>query len=189
MAKNSMFAVLLRSHWGLSLAIALGLGLVAAAVLPADYRVVGAMSGLPFAIISALAAWRQWKLPSAARIEQTHAAVSAMAWPEFSQLLEQAFVRDGYSVQRGKAERSDFLLERQGRRMVVSARRWKSARTGIEPLQGLVAARDDAEAPDALCIALGEFSDKARAFATANRIAVWQAAEIAYALRGMPLKR
>ena len=188
MAKNSMFAVLLRSHWGLSLAIALVVGLVAAAVLPAEYRVVGAMTGLPFAFISALAAWRQWKLPSAARIEQTRVAVAAMAWPEFSQLLEKAFTRDGYSLQRGKAETSDFVLERQGRRMVVSARRWKSARTGMELLQGLVAARDEAEAPDALCIALGEFGDKARTFATANRIAVWQAPEIAFALRGMPLK-
>lgn len=184
MAKNSLFAILLRSPWWVSLAIAAALALLSGALLPADYRIVGALSGLPFVVIGVLAARRQWHLPSAARITETGAAVSAMTWPVFSGLLEQAFARDGYTVRRGKGA-VDFELERQGRRMVVSARRWKSARTGLDALRGLPEARDAAEAPDALYIGLGEFTDQARAFATEHRIAVWQAAELAQALRGL----
>jgi restriction system protein len=184
MAKNSLFAVLLRSPWWVSFAIAAALALLAAAVLPADYRVVGALSTLPFVVIGAIAARRQWQLPSTAQVARTTQAVRAMAWPEFAQQLEDAFRRDGYTVQRSTAAPVDFELERRGRRMLVCARRWKSARIGLEVLRALQAARDASEAPDALCICLGELTDNARPFAAEHRIAVWQSAELAQALHG-----
>lgn len=187
MAKNSLFAVLLRSPWWISAGIALVIGLLAMALLPEKFRVVGALSGLPFAVIAVMAARLQWHLPSAARVEQTRQAVAAMAWPDFSALLAQAFERDGYAVQRGKGANVDFVLERQGRRMVVCARRWKSARTGLEVLRALQAERDGSEAQDALYIGLGPLSDTAQPFAAEHRIAVWQLAELAHALRGLSL--
>ena len=187
MAKNSLFAILLRSPWWISAGIALLLGVLGFALLPLQYRVVGAVSGLPFAVIGAIAAYRQWHLPSAARVAQTQEALAKMAWPAFAALLEQAFQRDGYKVQRGKTAGVDFELERQGRRMLVSARRWKSAHTGLEVLRTLQAAREATEAPDALVIGLGAVSDNARPFAAEHRIAVWQADELAHALRGLPL--
>ena len=187
MAKNSLFSILLRKPWWISLLIAVLLGLLGTALLPETMRAVGPLTGAPFAVIAVIAAVRQRGLPSAARIEATRTAVAAMAWPAFASLLEQAFVRDGYTVQRGQTPAVDFVLERQGRRMVVSARRWKSAHTGLEVLRALQAARDAAEASDALCIALGAISENARPFAAEQRIAVWQAPEIAYALRGLPL--
>ena len=194
MAKNSLFAVLLRSPWWVSLAIAAAIGLAAMALLPPNWRGVALFSGSPFLVISAMAVWKQWHLPNAARVAQTRQAVAAMAWPAFSRLLEDAFKRDGYSVQPGTGAAVDFVLERKGRRMLVSARRWKSARLGLETLRALQAARDAAEADvatngvtDALCIGLGELTDTARPFAAANRVAVWQAPEIAQALRGVTL--
>lgn len=191
MAKNSLFSILLRSPWWASVAIVVVLGLVAAALLPDTYRVAGALSGFPFLIIAAVAAWRQRQLPSAARVEQTQAAVRAMAWPAFAALLEQAFTRDGYTVTRGPGTPVDFVLERQGRRMLVSARRWKSARTALDVLRALQAARDehDDRPTDALLIGLGELTDAARPFAAEQCIAVWQVAEVAQALRGLALGR
>ena len=191
MAKDSLFAILLRSPWWASTGIGVGIGLVAMALMPESWRVAAAVSGFPFLVIGAMAGWRQSRLPSDARVEQTQQAVAAMAWPAFAALLEQAFRRDGYSVRRGAAhDAADFVLERQGRRMWVSARRWKSARTGLETLRALQAAReaaDDDMPNDALCIGLGELTDTARPFAAAQRIAIWQAAELAQALRGLTL--
>jgi restriction system protein len=184
---NSLFAVLLRSPWWVSLGIALALGAVAAALLPVAYRGAALFAGFPFAVIAAVAAWRQWKQPGSARVEATRLAVAAMSWPTFSRVLQEAFRRDGYTVQAGSGDVVDFVLERQGRRMVVSARRWKSARLGLETLRALQAARDAADAPDALCIALGEPTDTARAFASQHRVAVWQVGEIAQALQGLQL--
>ncbi len=187
MAKNSRFAVLLRSPWWASAAIAAALALLAWTLLPRDYRAAGALGCFPFVVIAGMAAWRQRQAPSAARVAQTVAAISAMPWPAFSALLEQAFQRDGHTVQR-RGGAADFELERKGRRMVVSARRWKSARTGLEPLRELQVARDAAAAPDALYIGLGELSGQAAAFAAEQRIAVWHGTELALALRGMALQ-
>lgn len=114
MAEKSLFATLLRSPWWVSLAIAAVLGLLAMSLLPGDYRVVGATSGFPFLVIAVIAAARQWRLPSAARVLQTQQAVTAMAWPEFAALLEAAFRRDGYQVAPGGSAAIDFELEAPG---------------------------------------------------------------------------
>ena len=155
MAENSLFAVLLRSPWWISIAIAAVVALLAGALLPAQYRLVGAVSALPFVVIGAMAARRQWRLPSAAQVSQTLQAVGQMAWPEFAQRLEVAFQRQGYMVQRGGTAAVDFELQRQGRRTLVCARRWKSARIGLEPLRALQAAREAEDASDALFIEIG----------------------------------
>lgn len=185
MAPNSLFAVLLRSPWWVSLLVAAVLALLAGALLPRDYRVAGALGTLPFVVIAVLAARRQWHQPSAATVSRTVQAVGAMAWPAFAQALQAAFERDGFTVRRGAHTAVDFELERKGRTMLVSARRWKAAHTGLEALRALQAAREAAEAPDALYIGLGELSDGARAFAAEHRIAVWQAAELAQSLRAV----
>ncbi len=187
MAENSLFAILLRSPWWISFAIALALAAAAMALLPEAYRVVGAVSGVPFVVIGAMAALRQWRAPSAAQVAQTHAAISAMAWPAFAKALEDAFIRDGYGVKPGAAAPVDFVLERKGRVTVVSARRWKSARIGVEVLRALQSACEAAEAQDALCVCLGQLTDSARPFAAEHRIAIWQSAELAKALRGVAL--
>jgi restriction system protein len=187
MAKNSLFAILLRSPWWISMVIAAAVASLAWALLPEPYRAAGALACLPFIVIGAIAAWRQLQQPSAARVARTLEATRTMAWPQFAELLEQAFTRDGYTVERGTAAPVDFTLERRGRRMLVSARRWKSARTGLEALRALQTARDASDASDALCICLGELSDNARPFAATHRIAIWQGDELAQALRGLAL--
>jgi restriction system protein len=188
MAKNSLFAVLLRSPWWISAVMALAVGLASVALLPEQFRVVGALSGLPFIVISAVAARRQWRQPSAARVAETHKAVATMAWPAFAALLEQSFRRDGHAVQPGGSAAVDFALERKGRRVLVCARRWKSAQTGLAALQALQAAREAAtDGPAGLYIGLGALTDPARAFASRHRIDVWQSAELAQALRDVPL--
>jgi restriction system protein len=184
MAPNSLFAVLLRKPWWMSFAVGAVLAVTAAALLPQDYRVVGALSTAPFFIIAAMSGWRRRGVPSSAQVERTTQAVSAMAWPQFAQLLEQTFSRDGYAVKRSTSGSGDFdfELERKGRTMLVAARRWKSARTGLEVLRALQQARERQEAPDALLICLGPLTDTARPFAAEHRIAIWQAAELAQAL-------
>ena len=186
MAENSLFGILLRSRWWASAGIAALIALLAWALLPPDWKLAGALMGMPFAVIAVLAGWRQRHAPSAARVADTVQALRTMAWPAFSDLLEQAFRRDGHALQR-RAGAADFELERRGRRMLVCARRWKSASTGLEPLRDLQALREAQHAEDALYIGLGELSERAVAFAAEHRIAVWQAAELTQALRGLVL--
>lgn len=184
MAKNSVFAILLRSPWWISFAVAAVMSVLAAALLPETYRAVGAIASLPFVVIGVIAARRQWRLPRRAQVERTRQALAAMGWPQFAGLLEEAFQADGYAVRRSSNPPVDFELERNGRRTLVCARRWKSARTGLETLRALQAAREATDAADALYVGLGEFSESARPFAVKHRIAIWQALDLAQALRG-----
>lgn len=187
MAENSLFAMLLRSPWWVSLLLAALLVLVLSAVLPRDLRVVGALSCLPFVVISVIAAQRQWRLPSAAEVQRTTEAVAGMAWPAFADVLERAWQDQGYTVARSNAPSHDFELAREGKRTLVSARRWKSARIGVDALRPLQAAREALDISDAMHIGLGELSDSARSFAKEHRLTVWQAADLAQALRRQDL--
>jgi restriction system protein len=189
MAKNSLFAILLRSPSWISFAISAALGLLSAALLPDPYKLVGALSAAgPFAVVGALALRRQWGLPNAAQREKAQQALSTMPWPAFSGLLEDAFRREGWSIEPGAQPPVDFVVLRNGRHMLVSAKRWKSARTGLESLRALQAAREAADASDALYISLGELTANARPFAAKNRIEIWQAGDLARVLR-MPVPR
>ena len=63
--ENSLFAVLLRSPWWLSLLIAAALAALLRLFLPIEFAIFG---GLPFLIISLVVLWRQIRRPSAKRI-------------------------------------------------------------------------------------------------------------------------
>lgn len=177
--ENSLFAILLRSQWWISVAIGAGLSAAAAALLPETYRAVGYLTGAPFLVIGGMAAWRQWQAPSASRIEKTVAAVRAMPYPDFAQAMEQAWRREGYDVQPVAGAGADFEIRKEWRRSVVSCKRFKVARTGIEPLRELFAAKEAREAHECVYVAIGDVTDNAREFATRHAIKLVGGAELA----------
>ncbi|HWS05984.1 MAG TPA: restriction endonuclease, partial [Burkholderiaceae bacterium] len=161
MAERSLFAVLLRSSWWISLALAAGFALVARLVLPADLFWFGAMGGLPFVVIAVMAARRQLREPGAALVQRTLDAVRAMAWREFAAVLQTAWQREGFDVDRlqGTGDPgADLALHKAGVTTLVLARRWKAANLGVEPLREFKAAIDKAGARDGLVVVLGELT-------------------------------
>jgi len=66
----------------------------------------------------------------------------------------------------------------------VSARRWKAARTGIEPLRDLVGEGEQREARECRYVLTGELTDQARAFAQQQRVRLVAGAELARLVRG-----
>jgi len=183
MAENSLFAVLLRSPWYVSLAIGVALGGAGWALFPEAYKIAGAGAGLPFVVIAGIALWKQMQLPSTKRVESTVQAVSAMSWPEFADAIEQAFRRDGHEVKRVESGPVDFEITKAGRTAVVGARRWKVARTGVEPLRALHAAGEAREAAECIHIAVGEVTPSAREFAAKHRTRLVGGAELVTLLR------
>lgn len=185
MANNSLFAILLRQPWWWSLVIAVVVVLIARAFLPAPYMVFSFFSATPFVVIAAVAAWKQRGTPSATRVADTLAAVGAMPWDQFSAAVDEAYRRDGHTVTRLSGRDADFELVRAGRKSLVSCKRWKAARTGIEPLRDLHKAALARAADDSIYITVGEMTDNARAFATQNGIRVVQGTELVMLLRKM----
>jgi restriction system protein len=184
MAENSLFAILLRSRWWVSGGIAIVLTLVAQALLPRDYAILGAFSALPFVVIGAVAAWKQFRVPSPAQVADTVRMVSAMSWTQFADAVTAAYRRDGHAVTRLPGPAADFELLKDGVTTLVSAKRWKAARVGVEPLRGLHAAQQQREAQRSVYIAVGEISDAASSFAREHAIRVMQGDELAVLLRG-----
>lgn len=182
MAPNSLFAVLLRSPWWISFLVCMLIVVVALALLPQQFRVVGALAGAPFAIIGSIALWRQMRLPSAGRSEAIQAAVATMNWPEFSRLLEEGFTRQGYKVERATGV-ADFALLREGGTTLVAARRWKAARPGEDALRALHEAAQERGAGKCLYVTLGELSANAMAYAKRNNVQLMQGAALAFLLQ------
>ena len=176
MAKNSLFAILLRSPWWISILVAAGIVMAARFVVSEVYAVFAA---LPFIVIGGVAGWRQLRAPSAARVAETLASVRAMSWGDFSNALADALRNDGYAVTRLTGAAADFELFKAGRISLVGCKRWKAAHTGVDPLRELDEAKRAREAHECIYVASGEITVAARAFALERNIRLIHGAELA----------
>jgi restriction system protein len=172
--ENSLFAILLRARWWVSLLVALGAFALVRLVLNESYAFFAA---LPFIVIAVVALWRQFRVPRGARLDAAIAALRAMTWEEFARALEQGYRRQGYSVKRVEGA-ADFELEIAGRLSLVAARRWKASSTGVEPLKELVAAGEAREAAACIYVLAGEMSQNALEFAKKAKISWVKGAEL-----------
>lgn len=182
LSENSLFAILLRSPWWISLCIAAAFGLVARFALEQPYALFCAVAGLPFLAIGLIAAWQQSRRPSPARVAQALASAAAMSWRDLSGALEAGWRRDGYAVTRLAAGEADFEITKAGRTTLVSCKRWKAASHGIEPLRALQAAVQARRAHEGLYVALADLTDQARRFCAGSGIRVVQGADLAHLL-------
>lgn len=158
--ENSLFGVLMRARWWTSALVALGVFGVARLLLPGNLAFFAA---LPLGVIACVVGWREIREPRGARLVRRLEALRAMPWEEFAAALEAGYRREGYSVKRIEGA-ADFELEKAGRVSLLSARRWKAAVTGIEPLRELASAGEKRGAAECLVAVAGDMSERARAF-------------------------
>ncbi|AVO51115.1 restriction endonuclease [Melaminivora suipulveris] len=178
MAPNSGFAMLLRSPWWVSFAIAGAIVLACAALLPAHLVPFAAAGALPIAVIGCIAAWRQWRAPSRARVDAARAAAAAMPWRDFAALLTRAWTAEGHAVEplAPASQPADLRLLRRGdaeQSVLIAARRYKAASHGLEPLRALHAQVQRLGAQAGTYVVLqGSVSDAARQFAAAHALTI-----------------
>jgi restriction system protein len=179
MHENSLFAVLLRSPWWISIAIAAGLGLAARLVIPDLYAL---FVGLPFLVIGASPGGSSSarRAPARRRTLERFGRCSGGISRRDRGRLPARRLRGEPAERRG----ADFEMTKAGRVSLVSCKRWKVARTGIEPLRELDAERRAREAHECVYVAAGEVTDNARAFAVQKNIRLAQGAALARLLRG-----
>ena len=164
--QNSLFAILLRSKWWVSVLIALGVFGVLRLFMPWGF---GLFAAAPFIGIALYTGWKELRRPGAARIAKTLERARGMSWEEFRDALEAGFRRLGGSITRGERG-ADLMVTRDGHITLVSCKRWKAMRTGIEPLKEFDAATSDYGFNARAYVAIGEVTDNARAFAAEKRI-------------------
>lgn len=178
MHDNSLFAILMRSPWWVSGGIAAALFAIARLALPAAYSEYAFFASLPFLVICIYVGATQLRAPSEAGIAENLTGLRALSWNDFSAAIESAYQRDGYTVARITTTGADLELTKDGRVTLVGCKRWKVARTGIEPLRELDTARRARDAHEGVYVATGEVTENARAFAQQNGIRLIQGAEL-----------
>jgi len=181
MSDRSMFAVLLRSPWWVSFIVVTAISLASSALLPNEFKLMGALSSFPFAVIGVMAAWRQRSHISPALADALQSDLAKMNWREFSPLLNQAFVRQGYTVTALTNGAGDFVLMRQGKTTLVCARRWKAAAWGMDNLQTLLSESESHSTSQLMCVSLQAMPNTLKSFATQHRV-TWLAGQSLWAL-------
>jgi len=181
MHENSLFAVLLRSPWWISFAVAgVAIALSRLVLVKFDiHEMYSVFIGLPFLVIGSVAAWRQLRAPNPKRTAENLEALRGLSWEAFSGALEAAYRSQGYTVTSASVPGADIELSKSGRVSLVSCKRWKVARTGIEPLRDLDAARHKTQASECIYVAAGDVTDNALAFATEKGIRLLRGPELA----------
>jgi len=183
MARNSLFAVLLRSPWWISFALVLVIALASGALLPEPYVPFGVMGGFPFLVIGVMAGYRQLRAPSAIELARTLDHLGAMSWGDFARALEVAYRAQGYAVTRLQGEGADLQLVRAGRTTLVCARRWKAVNQGVEAVRALTDVRARLDASHCIYLTLAGLGDSARRFAEKNQVEVVGGTTLAVLLR------
>lgn len=171
MAENSLFAILLRKPWWMSILLSIVIALGLAALMPRHLAPYAMSGGVPFFIIGVVAAFRQRGAPSASAVANASERLRAMSWKEFADSLEQSWQREGLEVRRLDGA-ADFCIVRNGREALVGACRWKAANTGVEPLRALHEAAQRLEAQETLWLTIGGLSEAAYQFAAQHRIRI-----------------
>ena len=189
MAEKSLFAVLLRSPWWISIAVVGVFALASRALLPPQYVVFGMMGGFPFLVIGVIAAVRQWRAPSAAQVQALLARVQVMPWREFAATMESAYQHKGYNVTRLPDGPADLLLHKDGRSTLVACKRWKAANHGAESLRNLAAARRQRDASHSIYVSLTELDSSTQRTATQERIELLSGVPLASLLHGLQALR
>ncbi|MEO8202757.1 MAG: restriction endonuclease [Betaproteobacteria bacterium] len=187
MHDNSLFAILLRAPWWVSAALAAALVVLARLAVPEEYHLYAYFVPLPFGVIAVYALWQQLRAPSEAAVSAKLDALRGLPGPEFATVLEAAFRRDGYAVTRVARPGADLELTRAARVTLVACKRWKVARTGVEPLRELDAARESHEAHDTIYVAGGEVTQSARSFASGRRMRILEGAALAELVKRVSL--
>ena len=161
MAQETLFSILARQPWWVTLLVGFGVFALARQV----FEPIAPFMALPFVVLAIYIGYKQWRGGSHVDAGERLTALRAMAWDEFSGVVTEAYRREGYAVALSTAAGYDFTLTKNGRLTLLQCRRWKVNQVGAGPVRELASAVDGGDAYNGICIAGGDFSAPARELA------------------------
>ena len=160
--KQSLFQILLRQPWWVTLIVAF----LVFAITRLIYAPIAPFMAFPFLILGGVIAFKQWRGAAPLDTFERLTALRAMDWDAFSALIADAYRKRGYAVHPATGAGYDFRLTREGRVTLLQCRRWKVNQVGAGPLRELIKAIEREDASHGICISAGEFSKPARELTT-----------------------
>jgi len=176
MAKETLFHILSRQPWWVTLLVAFALFWVTYAIFPPVAPFIPA----PFVVLAIYIAYTQWRSGGAPGDPRERlAALREMSWETFSTAVTAAYRKQGYDVTPSDGRGYDFKLTKGGRVMLLQCRQWKVNQVGVAPIRELAKAVDKNEASRGICLAAGDFSGPARKAAGSEPVTLVSGAELA----------
>ena len=185
MAQETLFRILLRQPWWVTLLVAI----VLFAVTRMIFAPVAPFVALPFAGLSLYIAYRQMRGSAPANADERLAALRAMSWEEFSDLVNAAYTRHGYHVASAERPGYDFTLTKGSRITLLQCRRWRVNQVGVGPVRELARAVEREEATNGICISAGAFSEPARKLVATEPVTLVSGGELVELLGTFPMTR
>ena len=106
MAKDTLFHILLRQPWWISVLVALVLFGITQLIFPP----IAPFIGVPFVLLAVFIAFRQWRGGLPLDVGERLAALRAMSWESFSRAVTEAYRKQGYAVSPASGRGYDFEL-------------------------------------------------------------------------------
>lgn len=172
--QTTLFQLLARQPWWLSVLVAFAMFWLAYAVYPP----VAPFFALPFVVLALYIGFTQWRSGVPSNPHEQLETLRNMSWESFSAAVCDAYRRQGYAVSPSSEQGYDFTLTQAGRVTLLQCRRWKVNQVGAEPVRELARAVDRAQAYRGICLATGEFSGPARKIAAAEPVALVSGTEL-----------
>jgi restriction system protein len=173
-ASESLFTILSRQPWWLSVLV----GALLFAAMQLIFPALAPFVALPFIGIGAWLAWKQLRAGVPFNVPERLAKLREMPWENFSLVVSEAYRRQGYTVEPSKFGAFDLQLRKGNRLTLVQCRRWKVNQVGVNPLRELNQAIEKQDAYNAIAITAGEFSENARIFVATTPITLVSGAEL-----------
>lgn len=184
MAKDTLFNILSRQPWWVTLLVAFVLFWVGYAIFPpvAPFLVV------PFVLLAGYIGFVQWRKGVPGNVEECLTELRAMSWDAFSAAVTDAYRKLGYTVLSAAGAGYDFKLVRDGSTTLLQCRRWKVNQVGEGPVRELARAVDREEAARGICLSAGHFSAPALKIAATEPLTLVSGAALTELVR-VPKKR
>jgi len=174
MPRETLFSILLRQPWWVTLLVAFGLFGIVHTFFPP----IAPFFALPFVVLSGYIAYRQWAGRSPVDADERLAALRAMSWDEFSAIMAEAYRRNGYTVEPARNAAYDFTLGKDARVTLLQCRRWKVNQVGVAPVRELAQAVARENAYKGICVAAGAFSEPARRLTSSEPVTLISGLEL-----------
>lgn len=174
MAKETLFRILMRQPWWVTLLVALSFYGIGHLVFPP----IAPFLALPFFVFAIYIAWTQARHGSPVDAGKRLDELREMSWEGFSAILAAAYRNQGYEVTSSDGAGYDFRLVKNGRVTLLQCRRWKVNQVGAGQVRELTDAIRRAEAYNGVCVSAGVFSEPARKLAAAEPVTLVAGTEL-----------
>lgn len=185
MAQETLFKILSRQPWWVTLLVAIVLFWIAYSVFPP----VAPFIPLPFVLLAIYFAFKQWGKGTPSDVGKHLETLREMSWEGFSALVVEAYRERGYVVLPSEGRGYDFKLTKDRQVLLLQCRRWKVNQVGAAPVRELAeAVALSSDASRGICLSAGEFSQPARKLSADEPVSLVSGADL-IELVGEPGKR